>query len=612
MKKILTSFMAFVIAIPGAFSADYADAQTARAGSITAQTGIIVGAQNRAPSMPPINLPGGTTVNPGTNNPSSGDVVQVAPPAYGVEQCMTDLTNCVNGTLPEGLASMYNADMRNSVVNGMNLCGTVIDKCINDTTRLDGKKAYYARNDIWIDFNSRIIQPQYYTHVMIKTGLTPNQAENTCRLLDRNTFGSSFTAVNANGGVTNEYNRNVNPYNSMGNGKANPMGQVVNAGGAVDSQRGHYARWDAASGECLVRVAAYNKNELITNEWMWGWAGDKQPAEVWKAAGSSFSCKKETFDFNLMRNTINAASIAGTTAVVATGAAAGIAAGAANKKWELNPVNCGDKEFRDVVKAALKDMKESGSVATNDQCINTLAKYGIGGTSQEYENAKQRLLSALGCSAGSDSPCEMILALGANVAKDENIEKVKSIANSSNDTGKSEAVAFLPLLLAQQEAAKNTRNETFANAFENNNGMGAGAAAGKAALITGGITVGAGGIATAITAFVEHNNITCRIGDGLEQVGFGKSGRVKSLKEFYVEWALNLPDTVMPQQIVTECNSWNSACNSINNIYDCAQAVVTYKPNDNARSTQVEAACTVSGSTCVANNPVAISHGACM
>jgi hypothetical protein len=83
------------------------------------------------------------------------------------------------------------------------------------------------------------------------------------------------------------------------------------------------------------------------------------------------------------------------------------------------------------------------------------------------------------------------------------------------------------------------------------------------------------------------------------------------LKNLYVKWNLRLPDTVMPQQTATDCNSWNTVCGSINNINDCAQAKLNYLPQGAARSVQIDLACAVSGNTCVVNTPVAVSQGAC-
>lgn len=137
-------------------------------------------------------------------------------------------------------------------------------------------------------------------------------------------------------------------------------------------------------------------------------------------------------------------------------------------------------------------------------------------------------------------------------------------------------------------------------------------AAGKGALIGGGIGLGVGGVATAITAFVEHNNISCMIGNNLEKVGFGKNGKVKTLKEYYVQWNLRLPDTVMFDATVTgvnSCTDWNTQC-SKNKANVCEMVVANYKPT-NGSLMQIQNACRISGATCVTNQVVAYSNGAC-
>ena len=109
--------------------------------------------------------------------------------------------------------------------------------------------------------------------------------------------------------------------------KTLPQGVTVNDGNpGVDGARGHYARWDATTATCLVRVAAYNKDDHITNTWLFGAAGDDRPAEVWKATGDSFTCNKDLFGFALMKDTSTAAVVGvggGTLLGVGVGAAAG-------------------------------------------------------------------------------------------------------------------------------------------------------------------------------------------------------------------------------------------------------------------------------------------------
>ncbi|MDR1027525.1 MAG: hypothetical protein LBL46_03860 [Rickettsiales bacterium] len=589
MKKILSLIVA-LFAAAGADGADRYGAETARVGATGRMpTGLFPSAP--APSQP--SVPGAPSQPTTPTQPVAPAPETPAAPSYGVENCMTDLSTCVENNLPNGIAALYNTDMRNSVVNGMNLCGPVVDKCVYDTRRLDGNKAYYAKNDVWIDFNSRVIQPQYYSHVLFKTGLTPNQAENTCRLLDVNAYGASFAAVNKSGAVTTEYNQNVNAYNNQGGGKNNPMGQLVNTKGDVDAQRGHYARWDATAGECLVRVAAYNKDELITNEWFGG-IGDKKPAEQWKATGNGFKCAKETFDFNLMNNTKTAALASGIGVVGAAGVGAGIGAIAGHQ--------AGQNEDNEGAYASASIKFTGGTTGT------------AAGTAACTENNITMSISV------DLTPAELIAYIVPAINNNAECQKIVSASKSGDDTlvltAKKTGPAGNKISYNYTNTASNPKLSTITPSGNLADGeKGGNWSAGKGALVGAGIGaavgVGVGGIATAITAFVEHNNINCRIGDNLETIGFGKNGRIKSLKEYYVEWALRLPDTVMPQQTATECNSWNTACGSINNIADCAQAVITYKPADSQISKQIETACVISGSTCVANNPVAVSNGAC-
>jgi hypothetical protein len=133
--------------------------------------------------------------------------------------------------------------------------------------------------------------------------------------------------------------------------------------------------------------------------------------------------------------------------------------------------------------------------------------------------------------------------------------------------------------------------------------------AGKGALIGAGVGVAAGGIATAITAFVEHNNISCKIGNDLEKVGFGKTGKIKTLKDYYVQWNLRLPDTVMFSTTVSDCAGWGSEC-AKNKANVCEMVVANYKPA-NGSLLQIQNACRISGANCVTNQVVAYSNGAC-
>jgi hypothetical protein len=130
-------------------------------------------------------------------------------------------------------------------------------------------------------------------------------------------------------------------------------------------------------------------------------------------------------------------------------------------------------------------------------------------------------------------------------------------------------------------------------------------------LIGAGIGAGVGGLATAITSFVEKNNINCRVGDGLEKVSFGKSFSLGTLKDYYVKWNLNVPDAIMPTAQVTDCTSWKNACATLKDLNQCAKAQVNYRPVGANFTVLVNGACSISGSVCIENYPVAKSQGAC-
>ena len=367
--------------------ADYTNVRTTTVGGVTGAT------TARMPGMPTLpmvavgnistNIPsdntgngsgnngGGSGNNGGGNNgcPDGG----VKDSAYTVDNCMRDVLACVNGgALPNGLNDMFNEDLRASIINGMGLCYTQVDKCLTDVRR-NCKRVYGTRADVWIDFNSRKVQPEYYSFVLYNTGLTPTQAENTCKLLDTNAYGKSFAAVNSNDFVTGEYGKSITAYNGNGN-KTNPLGANLNTNGQYDAKRGHYARWDAAKAQCLVRVAAYNKDNLITNEWLFGAIGDEQPAEVWKVAGEAFTCNKDLFGFSLMKDTATVALVGvGGGAVAGAAVGAGVGAGIADKKMS----SCKDKKYRDDLLVKIKN---------SDKKMGILEKFLSGGDKKDQED----------------------------------------------------------------------------------------------------------------------------------------------------------------------------------------------------------------------------------
>ena len=134
---------------------------------------------------------------------------------------------------------------------------------------------------------------------------------------------------------------------------------------------------------------------------------------------------------------------------------------------------------------------------------------------------------------------------------------------------------------------------------------------GTGTLIGAGIGAGTGGLATAITAFVERNNISCHVGDALAEVAYGKSYSIGSLKDFYVKWNLNLPDTDLPTLVVSDCDSWKRACARLTDLNQCKSASANYKPAGKTFSTFVQNACSAQGTECVINKESAQNAGAC-
>ena len=630
------------------------------------------------------------TPEPTPDTPSDCPDGGVRNSEFTVDNCMQSLLMCVqSGVLPNGLNDLFNEDLRNSIINGMGLCASQVDKCIHDV-RVDCDYIYHSTADVWLDFNSRIVQPEYYNFVLRKTGLTPHQAENVCWLLDKNTYGKSFAAVSASDQVTSEYNQKVGAYNSQMGGvliKANPLGATVNttANGnteGVDGERGHYARWDATNAVCKVRVAAYNKDQLITNKWLFGAVGDDKAAEVWQDAGSSFTCNKDLFDFSLMNKTKTAAVIA-----LPGGALLGAGIGAATGH-KAHSFNCENKDAR---KELWKEIQKSGfqlklnnylsdimadlssedgfdevkcqavvdlynryerAIRARDICqksdkickltiiddgiksfsgeeifdtcgaldkveinrVNGTARFtdaklitahGSGDLKIDPDSAEMILNCKDTCRTKKLSKSEYItvdcsfvtLKNGGNGALDDEIAGVchGGLNGCVNETTLSRDIAELKVIFDKltvlQKGTKDTR--------------------GKNAAIGAGIGVGAGGIATAITAFVEKNNISCHVGDGLNAVPMGKSYTIDSLKDFYVKWNLRVADSINPTARVTSCLDWINTCGLYKTEEECKAVEINYqRPNRNT-TVLVRSACVMSGSVCIENRPVAVSYGAC-
>lgn len=592
---------------------------------------------------------------------------------YTIEGCMNDVLSCVNGgALPNGLNDLFNEDLRNSIFNGMGLCSAQVEKCVSDV-RKDCDNLYNTSSDVWIDFNARRIQPEYYSFVLRKTGLTPNQAENTCELLDRNAYGASFTAVSSDGAITSEYDKKVGAYNSQSGGsltKGNPQGVGVNSdSSSVDGERGHYARWDASSAQCLIRVAAYNKDEQIKNSWLFGTVGNDELAEVWKPAGNSFTCNKDLFGFSLTTKTKTTALV-GVGGGTLVGAGVGALAGHGDRFFDCENTN------------ALKELNTQ--YRANNQIVGMINKYlganQLSATTNIDSEQCELIVKVYDAYLQGNidlNKCESYVTTNKISANKTNFKctvtddgtftacdfkniivsaESKKVANEINETDAIEALnkgRYIDVVYYVNNAdggydargctyknltkeLPSTGTSAICNAGLNGADCISGADFGKqieelknvfskldvitegqesnmlaSTAIGAGAGAVAGGLATAITAFVEKNNINCRVGDGLNKIGFGKSYSIDSLKDFYVKWNLKLPDAIVPTTNVTNCNSWKNACASLTDLNQCAVAQVNYRPTATSAAQLVNTACVVSGSACIENSVVTTSYGAC-
>ncbi|MBO7560403.1 MAG: hypothetical protein J6T27_04595 [Alphaproteobacteria bacterium] len=624
---------------------------------------------------------------PQTNCPDGG----VENSSYSVENCMNDVLGCVNGgALPNGINSLFNEDLRNSIVNGMGLCLTQVEHCVT-TVRRNCQYVYASNSDVWLDFNARKVQPEYYAFVLRQTGLTPTQAENTCLLLDRNTYGAAFNAVSDADRVTSEYDQRVGAYNSAQNdslSKLNPLGARVNDTG-IDGKRGYYARWDAENAQCLLRVAAYNKDTPITNSWLFGIVGDDSMAEVWRATGSSFTCNKDLFGFSLMpkTKTVAATAIPGGTLL---GAGIGALAGHGDRDFD-----CTIESMRDDLLKELKDNQKIGAInqyissdlsstaksMTLGQCREIVDLYDMWQMGKEAVNTcrdGEKTTSSSTQPTCTNTATFTISCKGNNISDDDLIaqievacaqqpcacealvnnptatfdafgncdpQKVKdAITNwvnknpgacqdcSNSDTGSNKTETreckFVNLnqswrdgtdvycsrgtdCLGRDEFKQqlNALDKIF-NSIEILGGEKGNRL--KTTLVGAGIGAATGGTATAITAFVEKNNINCRVADGLAKVGLGKSYTIDRLRDFYVKWALNLPSTIAPTAVVTNCDNWSLTCALFTDKNECQRAQFNYRPGNLSSTTLITNPCVPSGSACIANVSVAQANGACL
>ena len=681
-------------------------------GADAAQGGRIAAAKMRMPTMPTtglttignpavntVNVPSGVVSgggfnitpnvpnNPNPDNPGDNTTPDNPTPSacpdgkeenskYTITNCMNDLLQCVNtGALQGGLNDLFNEDVRNSIVGGMRLCQAQVDKCISDV-RVNCRNIYNESTDVWLDFNSRIIQPEYYNFVLRKTGLTPNQAENTCLLLDRNTYGESFAAVSDSNAVNSEYNKKVGAYNKANNNslsKNNPQGVEVNTTG-YDGNRGHYARWDAAKGECLIRVAAYNKDKLITNSWLFGAVGNDNAAEVWEKAGSTFTCSKDLFDFSLMNDTKTAAVVGvGGGTLLGTAIGAGAGAAAYNKKHNayLDSDPCADENYRKDLASKIYSSNNGGILksyayknVTFDSSSGTFSGTPIFSTSTDLSkmqmsetecrdlhelNEKVNLYeSKVNECVASDKNRQIAGKIDEVKAPSSNATVLKSMSmNVGGNTIQVDAnvTCGAPAGVTQTDVVQFASQCLFQPLRDNDDGVlcdhenrcltvnqiqyqirelkgllaaispsmkavkdvNKGKEIGKGAAIGAATGAGVGGIVTGITALVEKNNITCKVGDGLNSVALGKSHTIDSLKDFYVKWNLHLPDNITPTAAVTDRESWRQACSQFNSkLLDCPNVQVNYKHAGTYEL--INSACRISGSICVPNDAVMNSH----
>jgi hypothetical protein len=627
--------------------------------------------------------------------------------AMTVEECMAMIASCVNGgALPNGINDLFDADVRNAIMSGMGLCSAQVDMCLDGvkikTENGSCTNVYNAATDVWIDFNSRRVQPEYYNFVLRKTGLTPNQAENTCWLLDRNVYGTSFTALNeqnyTNGNpqwqVTNEYGKSVASYNQQADPrdgeydyKTKPAGLTVNSNGFYDAQRGHYARWDAKTATCLVRVAAYNKDKHITNSWLFDAIGDERPAEVWRAAGESFTCNKDLFGFSLMNDTKTVA-VVGVAGGAVLGAGIGAAAGAryefkcnlphqrekltqamSNDKIQLlnrfvaqTVIEKDDKDKDKVVKTKF-DLPVTGAKITQTQCddiVNLFDKYldykveydlcSGNVTAEEIQVA----IALDGCSEDlTVEACKEKLPVNdpytkyfdycktapANITEHQNLYVNCTGENQLADCLKHIATKVIPTLerskdcefhdlladgadvlcseddkkkgdcvsKAKMKAQLDLLDKVFDSEMQDLlNGKEANF--GKAIGIGTAVGAGAGGLATAITALVEKENISCRVGDGLAQVGLNKAHRIDTLKDFYVKWNLRLPDAITPAKTIKTYKELEQVCKLYSNT-ECDSVQVNFKAGNTITTLYTICKFDDTMGQCLVNDTVATSHG---
>ncbi len=585
---------------------------------------------------------------------------------YNIESCMNDVLACVNnGALPGGLNDLFDENVRNSIFTSSQICYLQIDKCVADV-RMNCRNVYPSAPNVWNDFNSRRVQPEYFNFTLRKTGLTPNQAENTCLLLDYPEKERSFLPNNQTyvGNPTISQTELGNAYMSAGERGSRDM----------------YARWDAKNAECLVRVAAYKKNndmeEPITNDWLFGLAGDRRRAEVWQPVGTSFKCGKDLFEFSLLNSTYNVAVVGGTTGLVG-GSIVGATAGWAGVHGS-EEFSCSDEDHRDQLAKEIRDSRATaifneyigttgGDAAISPSAV-TLTENQCKSVAQivALHNQARSIVETENCADGkmklsvfSESEIAQLGTYAAIVRAGEATFNNQCLAGAAKNAAAGQAVASaraaaevfgaedpqakltlqdMELYLARYSGdtsrcgdcpwyptiieAKNKgidihecggpqecvtldtlkkevdRLTPYVDALKILDGLKSNRL--KGALIGAGIGTGAAGLATLITSFVEKNNINCRVGNDLERVGYNKTHTIGTLRDFYVKWALRVPERIIATNLVTDCKAYQDACAIFTNLNQCTRAAVNYKTATMTQPKIFDAACSVSGSVCQA------------
>jgi hypothetical protein len=511
-KNAVAGLLSFIVAVGagGAIAAAPVNQRASVLGSSIAGPRLHSIPANPPPVAPNVNI---SAPQPGP----SPDPAQPLPPPddYGANDCMKDLSDCVAGALPGGIADLYDAAARSDILSGAGFCSAPAGKCAARAT-VGRRPVYKSSADAWEDFNSRVILPSYHAFVTRATGLTPVQAESACLALDG---GDALSAPRISQSAF--------------------MSASGSKWGSINDKMTGNARWDAAKAECVVRVSAYNKDNAITNSWLFGIAGDDRPAEVWRKAGDVFTCNRDLFGFSLMNNTKTAAVVG-----IGGAAAVGAGAGAVIGHNQGREFSCDDEGDR---KKLADELVSKG--------LSRALSGGASGAAPQSE-------------AMTPDACRALLAIRDDSSADEVMRgHVKSL-----------------------DVLKGVPSK-----------------AGQGALIGAGVGAATGGIATLITAFVEKNNINCRIGGNPARVGYGKSGKIESLRDVYTKQSTGAPESIEPPAPVESCEAWKSACAAFNDEWRCGNAQVRRGKKD---PTPVMGACVRTGGACVAS-AAAQSNEAC-